>query len=784
MIRKYFQIFCCCFFLCFAVSGNVWAGQAPTSNEALQNGGMYRFCNVGSGKYLNVCNGLDADKTNVYQYQQDGTLEQNFRLESSGPDGQYRIRAMCSSSGNNRVLDVVKSDGAVLPGCNIQLYRPVDPAAQEWLIVEVTQGRYKLVPAANPTLAVTAYGKADGRSNGILPSSPGNVFLSVFDDSPQQLWRLEPITHHPVVEEGLYYLRNRLSGQYLSIGPETNQVWQQPFSGDCRQQFQITYQMDGRYKIVPAAALSLALDVRGASRRNDADVQCYRDNGTTAQRWSLLQNENGSFRIASGCSLDTKVLTVWCASRSPGAKIIQYTYNGTANDEWFLERITPLKLHSVCESSLLPGKTDVFLWDVPADGWYVIETFGNTDTYGTVLLEGRVAHVDDDSGQGGNCLFRLACKAGQQIVVKIRHYFAGGSGDYAIRVRTQKAQFYTFRYGGADIDTTQDAVLPAYHLLSLGYDVRSWTGRTKEHLLWENDWGETRLNSEIFFFSGHGSSKGGCVYFQGLQPFFGHEIGDMSNTTVAVWAACHSADPATGCSIAEQSVRKGAKAAIGWVGSLPAGSSRMYTDHFFSGLHQGKTVAEAARSAADRILWPWDPVKQYRIFGDGSARLYSAETSISKQNSFWAGSSHRGGAWLDRLQYSVCLPLAEGGTRYIKTIQGYYTNDYVDVLSDGSVRRSPEPITLEEAKEFVLPEDSATGRPSGPIWRDGVLFDKIIDCRKQIVILKRNRALHAVALIYADYFSSGSNSVYQDVRCIDLKTGVYLDYQDICGMEK
>lgn len=65
--------------------------------------GTFMLKNLGSGKYLNVDNGIDANGTNVYQWSSDGSIEQKFKFEyESG--SWYRIQAVCSSNGNNRCL--------------------------------------------------------------------------------------------------------------------------------------------------------------------------------------------------------------------------------------------------------------------------------------------------------------------------------------------------------------------------------------------------------------------------------------------------------------------------------------------------------------------------------------------------------------------------------------------------------------------------------------------------------------------------------------------------------
>lgn len=72
----------------------------------LQSGKIYRIKYKDSGKYLTVCNGLDADGVNIIQKDLDGTLSQQFRVVYDSASDAYRIYAMCSSNGNGRVLQI------------------------------------------------------------------------------------------------------------------------------------------------------------------------------------------------------------------------------------------------------------------------------------------------------------------------------------------------------------------------------------------------------------------------------------------------------------------------------------------------------------------------------------------------------------------------------------------------------------------------------------------------------------------------------------------------------
>lgn len=194
--------------------------------SGLVNGGVYAFRNGGSGSYMTVHNGNDANAVNVYQKKISSTSAlgdaQRFKLEYNSSTGGYYLRAMCSSEGTNRVLDIVKSGGYVKSGCNVQIHTAIDPLAQHWFIVAISTYRFKLLPRTAMNLALTAYpSSADGTSGGTTSSSAGNIYVSSFSSTNEyQQWEIvdESGNINPgqgSLENGTYYFNNPLYGKYL-----------------------------------------------------------------------------------------------------------------------------------------------------------------------------------------------------------------------------------------------------------------------------------------------------------------------------------------------------------------------------------------------------------------------------------------------------------------------------------------------------------------------------------------------------------------------------------------
>ncbi len=169
--------------------GNIgWVGyealltNIPTYANApsgIVSNGTYNLRNKQSSKYLNVDYGIDRDGTNIYQWTKDGSVEQRFRLENNG--SSYKIYAMCSSSGTNRLVTAA----SVASGANVHLYSPGNASTQEWIFQSLGNSEYTIALKSNPSLVLTV----NGNSNGSASGQEGNVYISNYTPGANsQIW--------------------------------------------------------------------------------------------------------------------------------------------------------------------------------------------------------------------------------------------------------------------------------------------------------------------------------------------------------------------------------------------------------------------------------------------------------------------------------------------------------------------------------------------------------------------------------------------------------------------
>lgn len=91
----------------------------------------------------------------------------------------------------------------------------------------------------------------------------------------------------------------------------------------------------GWFTLSPKNAPKTSLDVKGAATTNEANVQIYRSNKSSAQQWKFMHLGNGWYTITARCS--GKALDVKGGVGKFGTNVQQYAGNGTAAQKWYLQ---------------------------------------------------------------------------------------------------------------------------------------------------------------------------------------------------------------------------------------------------------------------------------------------------------------------------------------------------------------------------------------------------------------------------------------------------------------
>lgn len=152
------------------------------ANAHVRNG-FFTLKNASSGKYMNVYGGKDENKTSVTMWTYDDSTDQQFNIVHKG-NGKYKLYAVCSSNGNNRVVDVYRGNDAPAAGDVVDLWTPDDDTSQLFYIVPMDDDSYVFELAAkNGYVIAPTSASAAGTDNAQLT-------LQKYTGASYQKWKL------------------------------------------------------------------------------------------------------------------------------------------------------------------------------------------------------------------------------------------------------------------------------------------------------------------------------------------------------------------------------------------------------------------------------------------------------------------------------------------------------------------------------------------------------------------------------------------------------------------
>ena len=293
----------------------------------------YMLISECNGLALDVSGANAANGTNVQCYTPNATAAQGFTLQKANtlPRGVYAIKAFSDQS---KMVEV--KWGLRDPGAQAEVYEWNGSPAQRWSVSVDSDGFYAFESVCSG-LMLTAPDKASG----IVTQTDKND-AGVTDS---QKWALAGNS------AGGFSLVSKTTGLALDLkGGETyngNSVQVYDKNGTAAQGFVLkqpaTLVSDGYYTIdswVVAryggkGASPMRLDVAGASRDNGANVQLYTGNGTRAQTFHIVPNDDGTYTLSIPFS--RKALDVRYGGMTPGTNVQQWERNGSDGQKWRIE---------------------------------------------------------------------------------------------------------------------------------------------------------------------------------------------------------------------------------------------------------------------------------------------------------------------------------------------------------------------------------------------------------------------------------------------------------------
>ncbi len=328
--------------------------------DPIEDGAVYRIKNLKTGRYLTLepnANGVyDATLNNIGTANYNGSSAQEFRIEDNF--GTYYIRAIKSSNGTNRLVDVYSSNiNQIVDGANVHLHPPGDENSSQWLIeYNATLGSYVIKIACKPNLAITDV-SGDARINTFPKTEPKPeaAFL--------QYWIFERVTESVsnIISSEKYRIKDLNSGLYLSVsGNDADLSNVELATGNIsllNQQFRIVYDEANEMYYIKAMMSSngtnRVLDIYSNPNSLPVDgrnvhiyvielFENYNSCGWQIKKLGTDENGNEIVKIVSDYN-NSLALTAANGGTTAGTNVRVNTYTNYDHQRWVIEKVVTVR---------------------------------------------------------------------------------------------------------------------------------------------------------------------------------------------------------------------------------------------------------------------------------------------------------------------------------------------------------------------------------------------------------------------------------------------------------
>lgn len=352
--------------------------ESPT-NTYISTNSVFRMKNVGTGKYMDVCNASLDYGADMLVYDRSNGFNQQFKLISAS-FGKYFIEPYHTIGFNLDVPNGNQASGQRIKtygynGYTAQQFRfypiKLNGANAQFLITTVVTNNTKAIQG-NPNLSVTQ--ETINRNNN------------------NQLWELEYVCTDTLKINATdsYFIRNKESKYYFDVSgsatKNNSELLQYDFKGSNNQIFKFDPNWEGSFYMIPQHATNRVVELKGESV-NGYRLKLYslRDD-KPYQRFKFLRASSDSFYILTGASGYSKTVAVY-GDVYMHKPLEQWDRNNTTAQQWVIEKYnnnanTQNTVYERCltKTYLNVNSTNTMYFSAKSTGRYTIETVGSLNT--------------------------------------------------------------------------------------------------------------------------------------------------------------------------------------------------------------------------------------------------------------------------------------------------------------------------------------------------------------------------------------------------------------------
>ena len=321
-------------------NNNTGTSNKPTvvGSKTIEDG-TYVIRSAINNNYVLDVNGASKDNgANVQLYEYSNDDQKKFKVTYLG-DGFYSLIALHS----NKSLDVKYGEQAV--GTNVWQYEWTNTEPQKWVIKDAGNGNYSIIAKCNGLYVDVHNGIAANFTNIQMCDGNGlNAQKFKFEKvaGNTQVPSKPIVTGTKTIDDGTYVIRSAIDNKYVlnvagaSKENEAN-VELREYTNRDQSKFKVTYLGDGFYSII-AKHSNKSLDVKYAETAVGTNVWQYDWNNSDPQKWVIKDVGNGYYSIISKCN--GLYVDVYNANAANGTNIQMCDGNGLNAQKFKFEKVT------------------------------------------------------------------------------------------------------------------------------------------------------------------------------------------------------------------------------------------------------------------------------------------------------------------------------------------------------------------------------------------------------------------------------------------------------------
>lgn len=781
------------------VSANEWEQDYKYYTNGIVDGGAYRIKNVETGLYMTLQNDLATNGTKIILSSSTSSTNQMFYVNYLG-NNRYTFNIY-----NSETLMFNVSSSANATDLTIST-KNTNVTYQRFKLYAVSSSEYNISTNASSYLS-GLYASYD-ETNGWHVEQSNSLNLT----TNQLKWTFEKVDDRARDKYTAYYLRDSSTNLYLTVIGTTNgsQLSLTKFTGGENQRFKKYLLTDGDgfgYYYVPMIKTDMAIEL---STSTILDI--FEQN--TPQKFTETADTSGCFKLSASVEGVTKYIS----------KGNTYTYN--SNTAYYLSTSTSSSLAinfefetayfetpfiynfnletSVGRTLTSYSEKHIYIIKPTISGdynFFIKKTGGSPGLsvydQNDLWLPGTITNYND--GQR----YKVNLEKDKIYYIIVADYNSAGSSytfycqmDMIVYIHGMNTNIIDNR---TNADRRTDCAIPARDLLN-GYnyydpiinsevDMTSTFVKNVDPLT-----GIKPLNASVYVFRGHGSStsvqystgtdsSSGTTSYLYASTFYDFNTDtvkfDMTENLFSAWIGCETANGNN--TIAEAAYSAGSQCSLGFEESINTNAANKFTINLFKEIEEGKTISQAVAEASSGMSFWFTGLSSSVIYGDGSqilkptipstyANMTTTNMTINSNVVLFNSSLLEG--------YTLKYENNRGTVkRYVKFINGYETDDYIDVYYEEQTivgyyksKQSYNAAAIQMTSNFdslFAADDNYSVRSN--INEGGVFYNKIISTKTYEQIYTYDGEIVPVRF-YVTTYTNDDGYKYLDIKIINVQS--------------